>query len=102
MAPRLSILKNTFVFTTPSKHFGDFLETWYKERSYCVEGELCLITAKGVSAPTLNFFFEKYFVFATFYINSLCDVQGCILQRDVSNSMKELWPRVKKVCGRIT
>jgi hypothetical protein len=37
-APGLSIfLENYFVFATPPKPFGDFDETWYKERSHCVD-----------------------------------------------------------------
>jgi hypothetical protein len=48
---------------------GDFDETWYKERSHCVDvhiirGALSNIF-KGVTAPGLVFLFEKYFVFAT-------------------------------------
>jgi hypothetical protein len=33
-------------------------------------------------APIFNFFFEKYFVFVTLYLNPLCDVQICILQKE--------------------
>jgi hypothetical protein len=74
---------------------------WNFERSHYVDvhilKEPCPIIFKRDTTPGLWFFFEKRFVFA---ILALCR-DAYYKGKAVPNCLKELWHRVKKVCGRI-
>jgi hypothetical protein len=60
-APEFSIFfEKYFVFATPPKPFGVFLETWYRERSHCVDvhivrGALSILFFKELRLMDLAF-----------------------------------------------